>query len=175
MTSETPGPAPLQVQLAERTADLQRLKAEYDNYRKRVRRDRLAVRQVAVANVLRGLLPVLDAIDEARRNGQLTGRFLEVAAMLESGLAALGLEAFGECGEPFDPTVHAALLDRRSGMAAQAVCTEVLRVGYRVADHLLRPAEVAVGEPSECREAPCRLRGVPGSHPGGAPSRQDDR
>lgn len=138
---------PLRTQLAERTADLQRLKAEYDNYRKRVRRDRLAVGQVAVANVLRTLLPVLDAIEDARREGPSAGPLPEIAAMLEERLGALGLEAFGECGEPFDPTRHAAALDMRSGTAERAVCTEVLRVGYRVSDHLLRPAEVAVGEP----------------------------
>jgi len=136
-----------EVLLAERTADLQRLKAEYDNYRKRVRRDRLAIREIAVVNVLTGLLPVLDAIDQAREQGELSGGLRAVADALEAQLATLGLESFGERGEAFDPTRHEAVTDVLSADVDRPTCTAVLRPGYRVGQHLLRPAQVAVGEP----------------------------
>ncbi|AEW97476.1 GrpE protein [Streptantibioticus cattleyicolor NRRL 8057 = DSM 46488] len=139
--------AELRDRLAERTADLQRVKAEYDNFRKRTRRDRLAVRQVAVANVLRGLLPVLDAVESAREHGEVRGGFATVAEALGTELAALGLEAFGEPGDRFDPAVHEALAHRPSATAEEAVCAEVLRPGYRVGDQLLRPATVTVTGP----------------------------
>ena len=131
---------------AELTADLQRLKAEYDNYRKRVRRDRLAIREIAVANVLAGLLPVLDAFEGARKQGADAGTGA-VAEVLDAQLAALGLQTVGAPGETFDPTVHEALTSHSSDQAMQVVCTEVLRQGYRVGEHLLRPAQVSVTGP----------------------------
>jgi molecular chaperone GrpE len=137
----------LEGQLAERTADLQRVKAEYDNYRKRVRRDRLAVREAAVANVLRGLLSVLDAIARARELGELRGGFQRVAQVLEAELAALGLQAFGEPGEAFNPELHEALSHAHSTEVDRATCSEILAPGYRVGDYLLRPAQVTVTEP----------------------------
>ncbi|MFG2563485.1 nucleotide exchange factor GrpE [Streptomyces sp. NPDC048496] len=136
----------LEADLAERTADLQRVKAEYDNYRKRVRRDRLAIREAAVANVLAGLLPVLDAIDRARAQGYVTDGFHQVARILESHLAALGLRSVGEAGEPFDPRIHEALTSTTGSGTTSATCTEVLRPGYRVGTHLMRAAQVAVAE-----------------------------
>ncbi|MFC8918782.1 nucleotide exchange factor GrpE [Streptomyces sp. NPDC057116] len=135
--------------LAERTADLQRLKAEYDNYRGRVHRDRLAVREAAVANVLRRFLPVFDAIAEAARQGELTGGFQRVALALDGEAAALGLRAFGTVGDPFDPRVHQAVAYRRSRLVERPVCTEIVRPGYRVGDHLLRPADVTVTGPAQ--------------------------
>ncbi|MGI5401028.1 nucleotide exchange factor GrpE [Streptomyces sp. CA-135486] len=137
----------LQAELRERTADLQRLKAEYDNYRKRVRRDRLAVREIAVANVLGRLLPVLDALAEATELGEVTGGFERVAQVLETELATLGLQSFGTAGDLFDPVVHEAVSYTSSDQVEHPTCTEILRQGYRVGDHLLRPAEVAVAEP----------------------------
>ncbi|GAA0654940.1 hypothetical protein GCM10010193_01480 [Kitasatospora atroaurantiaca] len=137
----------LETLLAERTADLQRLKAEYDNYRKRVRRDRLAIREIAVVNVLTGLLPVLDAIDQARERGELSGGLAAVADALGSQLATLGLESFGEPGEAFDPTRHEAVTDVLSADVDRPTCTAVLRAGYQVGQHLLRPAQVVVSEP----------------------------
>ncbi|OEJ97796.1 nucleotide exchange factor GrpE [Streptomyces thermolilacinus SPC6] len=137
--------------LGERTRDLQRLKAEYDNYRGRVHRDRLAVREIAVANVLARLLPVLDAVAEAGRNGELTGGFLRVARQLEDELAALGLAAFGAPGEPFDPRVHEAVAYRVSDGVERPVCAEVVRPGYRVGGQLLRPADVVVTGPPAAR------------------------
>ncbi|AIA08130.1 nucleotide exchange factor GrpE [Streptomyces noursei] len=151
--AEVPDAERLAAELRERTADLQRLKAEFDNYRRRVRRDRLAVGQVAVANVLARLLPVLDAIAEAAEQGQLTDGFGRVADVLETELASLGLTSFGTVGEPFDPTVHEAVAytpPERTGPAARsapdgpAVCAEVVRRGFLVGDRLLRPAEVSV-------------------------------
>lgn len=137
-------PARLAAELAERTEDLLRVKAEYDNYRKRVKRDRLAIREIAVANVLRGLLPVLDAVDGARELGELTGGFEAVTRTLEAQLAALGLRSFGEVGDSFDPTVHEAVAHSTSGGVGFAVCSAVLRPGYRIGEQLLRPAEVVV-------------------------------
>ena len=98
-----------EARLAERTADLQRLQAEYANYRKRVDRDRSAVREQAVASVLTGLLPVLDAIDQAREHGELSGGFKSVAESLQSAVGKLGLVSYGEKGDPFDPKIHEAL------------------------------------------------------------------
>lgn len=137
----------LRARLRERTADLQRLRSEYDNYRKRVRRDRRAVGEVAVANVLTGLLPVLDALDEARAHGVVTGGFRHVADLLETELTALGLEAFGTPGDPFDPALHEAVSCVRAGHVDRPTCTTILRPGYRVGDQMLRPALAEVTEP----------------------------
>ncbi|MBT2443932.1 nucleotide exchange factor GrpE [Streptomyces sp. ISL-36] len=139
--------AGLEAQLAERTDDLQRLKAEYDNYRKRVRRDRLAIREIAVANVLGGLLPVLDAIDQAREHGEVTGGLKAVSEVLEGRLAALGLEPVGTVGEPFDPARHEAVTHEVSDTVDRPTCSALLRRGYRVGQQLLRPAQVTVTEP----------------------------
>ncbi|MEU8686704.1 nucleotide exchange factor GrpE [Streptomyces sp. NPDC048611] len=140
--------AVLHAELRERTADLQRLKAEYDNYRKRVHRDRLAVGEIAVANVLNRLLPVLDSLAEATVQGEVTGGFQRVAESLHTELATLGLETFGAVGDPFDPLIHEAVTFTPTDRLGEPVCTEVLRQGYRVGDSLLRPAQVAVtGEP----------------------------
>ena len=137
----------LRAQLRERTADLQRMKSEYDNYRKRVSRERRTVGEIAVANVLTGLLPVLDAIDQAREQGEVTGGFRRVTDVLEAELAALGLQSFGMAGDPFDPAWHEAVSCTRSDHVEQPTCTTILRPGYRVGDQLLRPAQAEVAEP----------------------------
>ncbi|MEV7995761.1 nucleotide exchange factor GrpE [Streptomyces sp. NPDC086077] len=134
-------------ELAERTADLQRVKAEYDNYRKRVRRDRLAVRHIAVANVLRELLPVLDAVERACAHEPMTPGLREISETLRVRSGALGLVAFGEVGDPFDPSRHEALAHRVRASSARPTCTAILRPGYRVGDLLLRPACVEVTGP----------------------------
>lgn len=139
-------------QLAERTADLQRVTAEYANYRKRVERDRIAVREQALANVLSGLLPVLDDIGRAREHGELVGGFKSVAESLEAAVTKLGLDSFGEQGEPFDPKVHEALMHSYSPDVTEATCVQILQPGYRVGDRVLRPARVAVAEPGEPEE-----------------------
>jgi len=134
--------------LAERTADLQRLQAEYANYRKRVDRDRAAVREQAVAGTLAGLLPVLDAIDQAREHGELSGGFKSVADSLQLALGRLGLVTYGEKGDPFDPKIHEALTHSYSPDVAEDTCVEILQPGYKVGDRILRPARVAVAEPA---------------------------
>ena len=133
--------------LAERTADLQRLQAEYANYRKRVERDRVAVREQALANVLGELLPVLDDIGRAREHGELTGGFRSVAESLEAAVAKLGLISYGEDGDPFDPNLHEALMHSYSPDVTEPTCVRVLQPGYKIGDRTLRPARVAVAEP----------------------------
>ena len=143
----------LQAQLAERTADLQRLQAEYTNYRRRVERDRVAVREQAVAGTLMELLPVLDDIGRARDHGELTGGFAKVAESLEAAVTKLGLSPFGQKGDPFDPMVHEALMHSYSPDVAEPTAVEVLQPGYRIGDRVLRPARVAVAEPEDAPPA----------------------
>jgi len=138
----------VEAQLAERTADLQRLQAEYANYRKRVDRDRAAVREQAVAATLAGLLPVLDAIDQAREHGELSGGFKSVADSLQSATSRLGLVTYGDKGDPFDPKIHEALTHSYSSDVAEDTCVEILQPGYKVGERILRPARVAVAEPA---------------------------
>lgn len=144
----------LAAQLAERTADLQRVTAEYANYRKRVERDRAAVREQAVASVLGELLPVLDDIGRARDHGELTGGFAKVSESLEAAVAKLGLVSFGAKGDVFDPMVHEALMHSYSSEVSETTCVEILQPGYRIGDRILRPARVAVAEPGESEPAP---------------------
>jgi len=136
-----------QAQLAERTADVQRIQAEYANYRKRVERDRIAVREQALANVLAELLPILDDIGRAREHGELSGGFKSVAESLESTVAKLGLVSYGEKGEPFDPMIHEALMHSYSDQVSEPTSVQILQPGYKVGDRILRPARVAVAEP----------------------------
>ncbi|WP_049559496.1 nucleotide exchange factor GrpE [Nonomuraea sp. SBT364] len=143
----------LQAQLAERTADLQRLQAEYTNYRRRVERDRVAVREQAVAGALTDLLPVLDDIGRARDHGELTGGFAKVAESLEAALTKLGLSPYGQKGDPFDPMVHEALMHSYSPDVTEPTAIEVLQLGYRMGDRVLRPARVAVAEPGDAPSA----------------------
>jgi len=133
--------------LAERTADLQRLQAEYANYRKRVERDRLAVREQALANVLNELVPVLDDIGRAREHGELTGGFKSVGESLEGIAFKLGLTPFGESGDPFDPTLHEALMHSYSADVSEPTAVQILQPGYKVGERIIRPARVAVAEP----------------------------
>ena len=133
--------------LGERTADLQRLQAEYQNYRRRVERDRVAVKEIAVAGLLTELLPVLDDIGRAREHGELVGGFKSVAESLETVAAKLGLQQFGAEGEPFDPLVHEALMHSYSPDVTQTTCVQILQPGYRIGERNLRPARVAVAEP----------------------------
>jgi len=140
---------------AELTADLQRVTAEYANYRKRVERDRIAVVEMATAGLLSGLLPVLDDIERARQHDDVQGAFKGVADALEALTGKLGLERFGEPGEPFDPSVHEALMQAEPDPSATvATCAAVLQPGYRLASssggtsgRVLRPARVSVAEP----------------------------
>jgi molecular chaperone GrpE len=138
----------LKGQLADRTADLQRLQAEYANYRKRVDRDRGTVRELAVSNVLSELLPSLDAVGQARQHDELSGAFKSVADSLESATSKLGLATYGEKGDPFDPKIHEALTHTYSPDVTEVTCVEIFQPGYTVGDRILRPARVAVAEPA---------------------------
>ena len=137
----------LKVALAERTADLQRLQAEYVNYKRRVDRDRDLARKVTVENMVKDLLPVLDDIRSARDHDELTGGFKAVADEIERITTKYGLESFGEKGDPFDPHIHEALLHAHAEGIDGPTCVEILQPGYRIGDRILRPARVAVAEP----------------------------
>lgn len=139
--------------LGERTADLQRLQAEFQNYRRRVERDRVAVKEVAVANLLTELLPVLDDVGRAREHGELVGGFKSVAESLETTVAKLGLQQFGKEGEPFDPTIHEALMHSYAPDVTETTCVAVLQPGYRIGERTIRPARVAVAEPQPGTQA----------------------
>ncbi|WP_159945536.1 MULTISPECIES: nucleotide exchange factor GrpE [unclassified Nocardiopsis] len=140
--------------VVELTNDIKRVQAEYANYRKRVDRDRVAVREMATAQVVSELLPILDDVGRAREHDELTGGFKAVGEALEALVAKLGLERYAEKGEEFDPTLHEALtLVPVPGISAQTVI-EVFQPGYRMGERILRPARVVVGEPVEGGEEP---------------------
>ncbi|HEX5347932.1 MAG TPA: nucleotide exchange factor GrpE [Pseudonocardiaceae bacterium] len=134
----------LQAQLDERTGDLQRITAEYSNYRRRVERDRQMVIDVAKAQVTSQLLTVLDDIERAQEHGDLSGAFKVVADKLVAALQAQGLEPFGVVGEGFDPAVHEAVQHSTAADISEPTVTAVLRPGYRFGERVLRPAMVAV-------------------------------
>ena len=129
------------------TADLQRLQAEYANYRKRVERDRTVAHEIAIASVLTELLATLDDVDRAADHNELTGGFKAVADQLVSITNRFGLEKYGTEGEPFDPQIHEALLHETSADVAVATATKILQPGYKYKDRILRPARVTVTDP----------------------------
>jgi molecular chaperone GrpE len=135
-------------ELAERTADLQRLQAEFVNYKRRVERDRDLVRENAVFAVLSPMLDVLDSIDRARDAGELEGGFKGVADQLERIVTGLGLSRFGEPGDPFDPTHHEALSHIGTDPDVDVVtCKHIAKAGYRIGDRVVRAAQVLVVDP----------------------------
>lgn len=142
----------IEQQLAERTADLQRLQAEFLNYKRRVDRDRDVIRNTATGTVLTAVLPVLDDIGRAREHDELHGGFKAVADSLVKALEPFGLEPFGEEGDLFDPTVHEAMLHGYSTEVSEPVADKILQVGYRIGEKVLRPARVSVVEPGENAE-----------------------
>ncbi|MGY0007304.1 nucleotide exchange factor GrpE [Micromonospora sp. I033] len=150
VAAAAPGGAELEsvrAELDERTRDLQRVSAEYANYRKRVDRDRSLVQEQATGTVLTALLPILDDLDRAREHGDLVGPFGSVAEQLTAALGKFGLTAFGEQGDPFDPTRHEAVAHQTSADVTEPTCVQVMRRGYQLGERLLRPALVAVAEP----------------------------
>jgi len=139
---------------AERLADLQRLQAEYVNYKRRVDRDRAVVQERAAQSVIEALLPVLDDIHAAREHGDLAGGpFASIADKLESTLGKFGLERYGAVGEEFDPVRHEALMhtawpaDGSVPAAESTTVVQVLQPGYRAGEQVLRAARVAVADP----------------------------
>ena len=129
------------------TADLQRLQAEYSNYRKRVERDRAVASEIAIAAVLSELLATLDDIDRAAEHGELTGGFKSVADQLINTTTKLGLEKYGEDGDEFDPQIHEALMHETSAEVTVPTATKILQPGYKFKERVLRPARVAVTDP----------------------------
>ena len=129
------------------TEDLQRLQADYSNYRKRVDRDRAVAHELAVASVLNELLPILDDLDRARTHGELEGGFKSVADQIENAVTKIGLVKFGEAGTPFDPQIHEALMHLTSTEVNEVTATEILQKGYKYKERVLRPARVTVTDP----------------------------
>ncbi|WP_448626548.1 nucleotide exchange factor GrpE [Geodermatophilus sp. URMC 64] len=141
------GDGDLATQLAERTEDLQRVTAEYANYRRRVDRDRSLVADQAAERFAAQLFPIVDDIERARDHGDLTGAFKVVADRVLGVLEGLGVTAFGQAGDPFDPSVHEAVMHDTSAEVAVPTATTVLRQGFRRGDRVLRTAMVAVTDP----------------------------
>lgn len=133
--------------LAILTADLQRLQAEYINYRKRVERDRSLSHELAIGSVLNELLPILDDIDRAKEHGELEGGFKAVAERLMNITNKIGLQPFGEVGTAFDPQIHEAIMHSTSGEVTEPTATSILQPGYKFKNRILRPARVAVTDP----------------------------
>jgi molecular chaperone GrpE len=139
------------IAIAELTSDLQRLQAEYSNYRKRVERDRSLARDNAVGDVLGALLPVLDDLQRAREHNEFSGAFKAVGEAIEAVAHKFGLETFGSVGEEFDPAVHEALTHTAAddaGVSPITVVAQVYQVGYRHAGRVLRAARVGVQDRS---------------------------
>lgn len=138
---------------ADRLLDLQRLQAEYVNYKKRVTRDRDVARDAGIGSVVEALLPVLDDLHSAREHGDLTdGPMAAIADKLESSLGRFGVERLGTVGEAFDPALHEALMhvpdaDLPEG-AESTTIVQVMQPGFRVGGRVVRPARVAVADPA---------------------------
>ena len=136
------------IAVAERTADLQRLQAEFLNYKRRVERDRELIRENSTYAVLAPITEVLDTIDRAREHAPLEDGFKAVADQLERIVAGLGLSKFGEVGDPFDPTIHEALSHIGEDPEVQVTtCKVIAKAGYRIGDRVVRAAQVLVVDP----------------------------
>ena len=134
---------------AELLADLQRLQAEFVNYKTRVERDRDVARNAAIAEVLRAILPALDDLSRAEAHGDLEGSpFAAVVGKLRNAGDKFGLKAFGEKGDKFDPEIHNALVQTPSAEVTENVVADVVEPGFILGDRLLRPAMVAVHIPA---------------------------
>ena len=129
------------------TSDLQRVQAEYSNYRKRVDRDRITANEITTAIVLSEFLPVLDDISRAEEHGELTGGFKAVADQLQAITTKLGLTKFSDIDVPFDPNIHEALMHATSPDVTETSVTQVLQPGFKFKDRVIRPARVAVTDP----------------------------
>jgi molecular chaperone GrpE len=140
-------PEEMAQRVKELTADLQRLQAEYVNYKRRVDRDRELVLQNAKYTILSALLPVLDDIDRAREHEELDGGFKAIAESLERIVSGEGLVKFGAPGDPFDPRHHEALMHSLSPHVTTTTCDKVVQAGYQLGDRVVRPALVTVVDP----------------------------
>jgi molecular chaperone GrpE len=129
------------------TADLQRLQAEYANYRKRVDRDRAVAAEFSIAAVLAELLPVLDDLDRAAEHGELTGGFKAVADRITATVERLGLTKFADAPVAFNPEIHEALTHDVSKDVSEPTASKILQPGYKFKERIIRPARVAVTDP----------------------------
>jgi len=129
------------------TEDLQRLQADYSNYRKRVERDRTLAAEVAISSVLLEFLAVLDDLDTAGAHNELTGGFKAVADQIVATMTKLGLEKYGDAPTSFDPNIHEALMHETSADVTETTVTKVLQPGYKYRERVLRPARVVVTDP----------------------------
>jgi len=166
------------MELAERTSDLQRLQAEFLNYKRRVDRDRDLVRENATYAALAPITEVLDTIDRAREHGPVEGGFKAVAEQLERIVAGLGLTKFGQVGEPFDPTLHEALSHIGEDPSVDVTtCKVIAKAGYRIGDRVVRAAQVLVVDPPSVPAQAEPVTEEQGDAPGEAAAQdtQDDR
>ncbi len=137
------------LRVTELTADLQRLQAEFLNYKRRVERDRTMVAENATYRVLVPIIEVLDTVDRAREHGDLDAGFAAVADQLERVVAGLGLSRFGTPGEPFDPNLHEALSHVGEDPDVEVTtCKVIAKAGYRIGDRVVRAAQVLVVDPA---------------------------
>jgi molecular chaperone GrpE len=144
----------IETQLAERTADLQRLQAEFLNYKRRVDRDRELIRENATYAALAPITEVLDTIDRAREHGPLDGGLKAVAEQLERVVAGLGLSKFGAPGDAFDPTIHEALSHiGEDPEVAVTTCKVIAKSGYKIGNRVVRAAQVLVVDPASVEPA----------------------
>ena len=129
------------------TEDLQRLQAEFANYRKRIERDRALANEVAISSVLFEFLAILDDLDRAESHGELSGGFKAVAEQINATMTKLGLEKYGSAPEAFDPNIHEALLHETSSEVRETTVSKILQPGYKYKERILRPARVVVTDP----------------------------
>ena len=126
------------------TEDLQRLQAEFANYRKRIERDRSLASDLAISSVLFEFLAILDDLDRAESHGELSGGFKAVSEQINATMAKLGLEKYGSAPEAFDPNIHEALLHETSSEVRETTVSKILQPGYKYKERILRPARVVV-------------------------------
>ena len=135
--------------LADLTTDLQRLQAEYLNYKRRVERDRELIRENATYAALAPIVDVLDTIDRAREHGDVDGGFKAVADQLERVVSNVGLTRFGAVGDAFDPSLHEALSHIGTDPEVSVTtCKVIAKAGYRIGDRVVRAAQVLVVDPA---------------------------
>ena len=130
------------------TEDLQRLQAEFANYRKRIERDRSLASDLAISSVLFEFLAILDDLDRAESHGELSGGFKAVAEQINATMTKLGLEKYGSAPEAFDPNIHEALLHETSNEVRETTVSKILQPGYKYKERILRPARVVVTDPA---------------------------
>ena len=128
----------------------QRAKADYVNVLKRFEEEKRLERQKGIVKAAEALLPAFDALERAKEHGDLPEGFAGIVKQLEGGFASLGLEAFGEIGEPFDPTHHEALgQDAAETVDHDETLSAVLEKGWRIEGTVVRPAKVRIARYAE--------------------------